>query len=79
MIGRKMRGKQNKSEQREKHGSGGAHHARQVKQMWRNNKEKVRGSTLQISVENGKRYPSKIQEKLELRVFAAKKGINTPD
>ena len=46
--------------------------------MWRNNEEKVRGSILQITIENRKINPSKVPETLQCG-FVAKKGINTPD
>ena len=36
-------------------------------------------SSVQISMVNGRRNQSKITEKLELREFAAKNGINRPE
>ena len=47
--------------------------------MSRNNEENVQGSTLQISIGNRKKNPSKLPEKLELRGFATIKGINRPN
>ena len=69
---------QEKDYGQKQHGSDGTRHEIQIHQMCRHHRWKVRRINLQISIENNERNPSNIPEKLELRGFAAKKGINRP-